>query len=1252
MNPDFPHPDPADPEARITAYLLGELPPDARAEVERDLARDPELARLRTRLATTIEFVREAAKQPGAEPAPSVVGPRLSRERRAALFAAFKTIRPFPAGSSWRRYWQERRRVVLALAASVTVVLSVGLLLARKTWEQAEVAQMSALAEAQEARVRLETVPHVAGFEGQTPTFAPDGQRLFVRARTEPEEALRQANSDSVKLWSLQPAGGATPAAGPARGVASPQPPAAIARPEADVRLRQRYGLAAQDHAPKGTTATWTELDGDGQLNQLATAGRGTFVANQPAAVPTDGRFLKEKAQDKAAPANVLGDWFALVTNRAAEPEAAHGTLGYAWNRQAERARGGMGAVAGSPGANWNWGTFGGGGFGGGGLASAGSGGGGAGGFGGRPLAEGEARASTLAALAGQPPGPAPIRLGQAPEAAGKPVEAGVAFRMALDAKPDAAAASREAAPAPAAPAAGEPIAALADAEVESAGRDVAVLGDRPLLGRAFRTQSPEAPSPSSAESAPEGARFGRLGLQRGSETAGAEARPLARTAAEGAQGVEPAQPMAPGARAYFDTDGTRRGDDSSRARGRSLALGIEAAKEVEDLEALPLQLPVPAFMGTPADIPLAAGASVTEARDQNALDGIAATGLARLEPQLNTATATPPAAQPPAPSQRPARPATVPAAPSQPSGPASDDLYFADALGTAEARQRSLTDHLSLERYDESLLNKGLPALRTETQWGEAEALARNGASSRLGELPQQVDELRRGGVALADTKAEAEVTESARKERVVEQLVEVAKPPTPSEPDFAAGLVASEAKRVSPRPASPPPVPQPEIATLENNFSTFSLNVADVSFKLAGASLDAGNLPDPASIRVEEFVNAFDYRDPGPVAGVPISFDWERAQYPFAHNREVLRFSIQTAAQGREQGRPLNLVLLLDNSGSMERADRVSIIREALNVLGGQLQPQDKISVVAFARNPRLWVDALTGDRGNELPARVGNLAPEGGTNLEEALKQGYETARRHFLADGVNRVILLTDGAANLGEVMPDSLKPMVEEQRRRGIALDCFGIGWDGYNDELLEVLSRNGDGRYGFVNSVGEVATGFANQLAGALQVAAADVKAQIEFNPARVSNWRQVGYAKHQLTQEQFRDNTVDAAELGAAEAGNALYVVEVNPQGQGPLGVMRVRYRVPNTGQYREHEWALEYNGPAVTQAKASASMRLATTAAAFGEMLSNNPYAAEVNSPALLALLDGVPHVFDPDPRPTQLANMIRQTQAIGGR
>jgi autotransporter-associated beta strand protein len=474
-------------------------------------------------------------------------------------------------------------------------------------------------------------------------------------------------------------------------------------------------------------------------------------------------------------------------------------------------------------------------------------------------------------------------------------------------------------------------------------------------------------------------------------------------------------------------------------------------------------------------------------------------------------------------------------------------------------------------------------------------------------------------------------------------------------AEPNFWARQKAQVAKEAdapfTPPPPPPAAIPQPEVATSTNAFSTFSLNVSDVAFKLAGASLEQGKLPEPASIRSEEFLNAFDYHDPEPLPGVPLAFATERARYPFAQNRDLLRFSIKTAAAGRQQGRPLNLVLLLDNSGSMERADRVRILHEALRVLAGQLQPQDKLSIVTFARTPRLWFDGVPGNQAAEVTQRVSQITPEGGTNLEAALNLGYETAHKHYQPTSINRVVLLTDGAANLGDVNPAALKQKVEAQRKQGIALDCFGVGWEGYNDDLLEQLSRNGDGRYGFLNSPEEASTEFAAQLAGALHVAASDVKVQVEFNPKRVTAYRQIGYAKHQLTKEQFRDNTVDAAEIGAAESGNALYVVEVNPHGEGDLATVRARFKVPGTSDYREHEWTVPYTSNAPALEQSSSAMRLAATASAFSEWLAGSPYAAEVTHDELLGVINGVPATFGNDPRPRKLEWMIRQAKALKG-
>ena len=508
---------------------------------------------------------------------------------------------------------------------------------------------------------------------------------------------------------------------------------------------------------------------------------------------------------------------------------------------------------------------------------------------------------------------------------------------------------------------------------------------------------------------------------------------------------------------------------------------------------------------------------------------------------------------------------------------------------------------------------------------------------------------------------KAQEEIAESVR-QNLEKTVAEMKAAPAPVsrqqqvEPaaslKFLQSLSSPESDRQPPKPAEPPPIPQPEVATAENAFSTFSLNVSDVSFKLAGVSLEKGAMPEPASVRSEEFINALDYRDPEPAAGAPLAFASERARYPFAHNRDLLRISVKTAAAGRQPGRPLNLVLLLDNSGSMERADRVRILKESLSVLSKQLQPQDKLSIITFSRTPRLWADGVTGDKAAEFTNRVGEITPQGGTDLGAAMDLGYQTALKHYQVGSVNRVVLLTDGAANLGNVNPETLKQKVESHRKQGVAFDCFGVGWEGYNDDLLEQLSRNGDGRYGFINTPEAAATEFAGQLAGALRVAASDVKVQVEFNPKRVTSYRQLGYAKHQLKKEQFRDNTVDAAEIGAAESGNALYTVEVNPRGQGDIATVRVRFKVPGTNDYREHEWAVPFNAPAPAIEQSGTSLRLAATSAAFSEWLAQSPFAGDVTTDRLLGMINGIPAIYGADPRPSRLEWMIRQAKSISGR
>ncbi|MGB0414728.1 MAG: YfbK domain-containing protein, partial [Coraliomargarita sp.] len=445
----------------------------------------------------------------------------------------------------------------------------------------------------------------------------------------------------------------------------------------------------------------------------------------------------------------------------------------------------------------------------------------------------------------------------------------------------------------------------------------------------------------------------------------------------------------------------------------------------------------------------------------------------------------------------------------------------------------------------------------------------------------------------------------------------------------------------------------PKREKQTREEPISTFSLNVSDVSFALAQAALENSRVPNPELIRSEEFLNSFDYGDPTPQPDEPVSLNWEMAEHPYAHGRQVVRFSLQTGAAGRSAGQSLNLNLLVDNSGSMQRPDRRAIMEQSLQSLKDKLQPNDQLNVVLFSRQPKLIANARTPHEQQVAVDLALDYRPEGGTNLEAGLDAAYANAQQNFDPAASNRVILMTDGAANLGEVNAPELAKKVIYNRKQGIALDAYGIGWDDYNDELLEEITRNGDGRYAFLNSAETAADDFAEKLAGSLRVAAADVKVQIVWNPGRVTAYRQVGYDLHQLKTEDFRDNTVDAAEIGEAESGTALYVVQLNEgeEAVGRLGTLNVRYRDPSTNTYKEQEWPLEMPRSIPSLEQASPSLRLATTSALFAERLARNPYAADVSFDELSKLSSDLPQAFPTQQRVVDLQNMIHNARILLG-
>lgn len=437
------------------------------------------------------------------------------------------------------------------------------------------------------------------------------------------------------------------------------------------------------------------------------------------------------------------------------------------------------------------------------------------------------------------------------------------------------------------------------------------------------------------------------------------------------------------------------------------------------------------------------------------------------------------------------------------------------------------------------------------------------------------------------------------------------------------------------------------PELAAALEPYSTFSLRVSDASFKLAQAALAKNQRPDPASVRVEEFYNAFDYGDPVPAVNEPVACALEQSAHPFLPSRNLVRVSMRTASAGRGAGQALHLTVLIDNSGSMGREDRAAVMEKSVQELTTLLTENDRVSIISFARTPRLVAENIVGNNAEQIRTILTQTPSDGGTNLEEALKLSTQIGTRNQAAGAQNRILLMTDGAANLGDANPDRLADSVKTMRQGGLAFDIIGIGTDGLNDAMLLELARNGNGRYYVVNSATDAKENFARQLAGAFHPAAENAKVQVRFNPQRVGKYKLIGFEKDRLKTEDFRNDSVDAAELAAAEAGNAIYQVELLPEGSGDIGEVSVRFRDTATKQMVENKWTMNYDASAPAFDRASPSMQLAGLAMMTADKLKGGPLADMVRFGEMTGTRDAVRQRYSGTARVAQLLEMIRKIE-----
>jgi Mg-chelatase subunit ChlD len=512
------------------------------------------------------------------------------------------------------------------------------------------------------------------------------------------------------------------------------------------------------------------------------------------------------------------------------------------------------------------------------------------------------------------------------------------------------------------------------------------------------------------------------------------------------------------------------------------------------------------------------------------------------------------------------------------------------------------------------------------------------------------------------------ARLTGLAKQEIAGQQQAAAVQAPEGAEGDLAAlspfAVDASEDKRSAraisapaggsvngaPESKASPAVNAPaESSASKEPVSTFSLHVSDVSFRLAQAALARGEAPEPSRIRPEEFYNAFDYGDPAPAMNEKVSCRIEQAADPAKQQRNLVRIAMRVPATGRGAGQPLRLTVLLDTSGSMEREDRAAAVRRAVEVLASLLGPKDRVTLVGFARTPSLLADRLPGDKAGQMLDIIARTPAQGGTNIEEALRLGGELARRQYAPAAQNRIVLLTDGAANLGDADPARLAASITALRQQGISFDACGVGIDGINDEILEALTRKGAGRYYVVDTPESADAGFARQLAGAFRPAAENVKVQVRFNPARVGSYRLIGFDQHRLSEADFRNDKVEAAALAAGEAAVALYEVEALPQGEGELGEVYVRFRDTATGSMVERSWTLPYDPYAPSFDRATPTMQLAGTAALMAEKLRGGAEGDGVRLEQLAPVVNALRGRYAQEARVQELVAMFEEMRRL---
>ncbi|HEY5946937.1 MAG TPA: von Willebrand factor type A domain-containing protein [Kofleriaceae bacterium] len=395
------------------------------------------------------------------------------------------------------------------------------------------------------------------------------------------------------------------------------------------------------------------------------------------------------------------------------------------------------------------------------------------------------------------------------------------------------------------------------------------------------------------------------------------------------------------------------------------------------------------------------------------------------------------------------------------------------------------------------------------------------------------------------------------------------------------------------------------------KDRLSTFAADVDTASYSFARKKLDEGMLPTPAAIRVEEFVNYFKYSFAPPAANTPFSVIMEAAPSPLESSRYIVRLGVATKPKTVQERQPAHLVFLVDVSGSMEQSDKLPLAKQALKILTKNLRGTDTVSLVTYAGSTQVVLEPTAADIFGKakILGAIDRLSSGGSTSMGSGIDLAYQRAVKTIKPGHISRVIVLSDGDANVGAHTHDEMLKIISGRAKEGVTLSTVGFGTGNYNDELMEQLADKGNGNNFYIDSEQQATRVFTDDLTANMEVVAKDVKLQVDFDPAMVARYRLVGYENRDVKDDDFRNDKVDAGEVGAGHQVTALYEVELTAKGKqahAPIGAIRIRHKAPSGTTATEAAFPM-VGGPLPAFAQASQDFRFAFAVAAFADVMRN---------------------------------------------